>query len=277
MKKVLGAVGGAFVAVWRWIKETAWVQPLLIVGLIFGIIFSIPSIVDGFRGISDRKNSPEAFYKKYQVSLKGAENSDAQNLFKDIYDELNEPGSTKLKGEKFLIAFVQGDSKCGACDSAQKGFEYLFENEKLLLRSGPEFKLKTIFTDEELKRRNKEDWKGEDTVEEDDKAKTAFEAFLTRNAVHNYLSEIAASAANAPYFDSAHFNLQDDILELLTSYNEFRTPTLIQVDFTGSVENAEPVAGRNEITAYFALDGETPRNLADYIADAWLYKGNFKV
>ena len=42
--KVLKILATPFIAIWRWIKETAWVQPLLIVGLIFGIIFSIPSI-----------------------------------------------------------------------------------------------------------------------------------------------------------------------------------------------------------------------------------------
>jgi hypothetical protein len=40
--KVLKAIGDFFVRIWRWIKETAWVQPLLIVGAIFAIIFSIP-------------------------------------------------------------------------------------------------------------------------------------------------------------------------------------------------------------------------------------------
>ncbi len=277
MKKVLGALGGAFVAIWRWIKETAWVQPLLIVGLIFAVIFSIPSIVDGFRGISDRKNSPDAFYKKYQVSLKGAENSDAQKLFHDIYEELNEPNSTNLAGDKFLIVFVQGDNKCGACDSAQKGFEYLMEHESTFITSGPTFKLKTIFTDEELTRRDKEDWKKEDTVPEDDTAKSAFEAFLSRNAVYNYLSEIATSAANAPYFVSEEFMWEDDILEILTSPAQFKTPTLIQVDFTGSPETAEPVEGRNPITAYFGVNGDSANSLADYIANAWMYKGVFGI
>ena len=36
--KVLKILATPFIAIWRWIKETAWVQPLLIVGLIFGIM-----------------------------------------------------------------------------------------------------------------------------------------------------------------------------------------------------------------------------------------------
>ena len=42
--KVLRAIGGFFAKIGRWIANTAWIQPLLIVGGIFGIIFSIPYI-----------------------------------------------------------------------------------------------------------------------------------------------------------------------------------------------------------------------------------------
>ena len=42
--KILRVIGAFFVKIGRWIANTAWVQPLLIVGGIFGIIFSIPYI-----------------------------------------------------------------------------------------------------------------------------------------------------------------------------------------------------------------------------------------
>lgn len=273
--KIFGPIGRFFVAVWRWIRETAWVQPLLIVGVIFGVIFSIPSIVDGIRGISDRHNSPDTFYKKYQVSLKGAEESDAQKLVKDIYDELNNPGSTTLADDKFLIAFVQSDNKCGACDTARDGFEYLMENENVLNPDGAPFKLKTIFTDEELKRRDDEDWKKEDTVVEDNEAKSAFEAFLTRNAVYDYFSEIADSASKSGYYNSGNFDFQDDFLEFLTVPNKFKTPTLIQVDFT-SADSDTYIEGSNPITVFFGIEGDGKIGQADYIADAWNYKNDFK-
>ena len=66
MKKVLSALGQFFVRIGRWIKDTAWIQPLLIVGVIFAIIFSIPSIVDGINSINDRRNSAQEYYKKFQ-------------------------------------------------------------------------------------------------------------------------------------------------------------------------------------------------------------------
>ena len=84
MKKVLSVIGGFFVSIWRWIKETAWVQPLLIVGIIFGVIFAIPPIVSGINSIRERNESAETYYRKFQLSLAGAENSAADNLFKEI-------------------------------------------------------------------------------------------------------------------------------------------------------------------------------------------------
>ena len=42
--KVLSAIGGFFARIGRWIKETAWIQPLLIVGAIFAVIFAIPHV-----------------------------------------------------------------------------------------------------------------------------------------------------------------------------------------------------------------------------------------
>ena len=38
---VLRAIGNFFARIGRWIRDTAWVQPLLIVGGIFAIIFSM--------------------------------------------------------------------------------------------------------------------------------------------------------------------------------------------------------------------------------------------
>ena len=42
--KILKAIGAFFARIWRWIKETAWVQPLLIVGAIFAIIFAFEPV-----------------------------------------------------------------------------------------------------------------------------------------------------------------------------------------------------------------------------------------
>ena len=49
--KFLKILDTPFVKLWGWIKDTAWVQPLLIVGCIFGVIFSIPYISKGIQNL----------------------------------------------------------------------------------------------------------------------------------------------------------------------------------------------------------------------------------
>ena len=59
---ILTAIGAFFGRIWKWIRETAWVQPLLIVGVIFGIIFSIRPIVDSITKLQEDLNSSETYY-----------------------------------------------------------------------------------------------------------------------------------------------------------------------------------------------------------------------
>ena len=67
---VLKKLGTPFVALWRWIKETAWVQPLLIVGVIFAIIFSIPSITSWVQSW-DFGDDKYNWLENKQLSLEG--------------------------------------------------------------------------------------------------------------------------------------------------------------------------------------------------------------
>ena len=68
---VLRAIGAFFARIWRWIRETAWVQPLLIVGIIFGIMFSIKPIYNAIKNAKEKAESAETYYREYQVSLAG--------------------------------------------------------------------------------------------------------------------------------------------------------------------------------------------------------------
>ena len=72
---ILKSIGAFFVRIWRWIKETAWVQPLLIVGAIFAVIFSIPYITEW--AASWNQSGKGAFYSSYQLSLEGEDTADA--------------------------------------------------------------------------------------------------------------------------------------------------------------------------------------------------------
>ncbi|MDD3938419.1 MAG: hypothetical protein PHU55_01520, partial [Bacilli bacterium] len=106
---ILKAIGAFFVRIGRWIKDTAWVQPLLIVGAIFAVIFSIPSITSWIEGLAEDARSSEKYYQKFQRSLAGGETSEADKLIADIQD-----GDAKSSiGEKFFLVFVSED--CSAC------------------------------------------------------------------------------------------------------------------------------------------------------------------
>ena len=56
LKKVLFAIGRFFRNIWRYIMTNAWIQPILIVALIFAAIFAltgIPSLIDEIKSWTD--------------------------------------------------------------------------------------------------------------------------------------------------------------------------------------------------------------------------------
>ena len=151
---VLRAIGGFFVKIGRWIKDTAWVQPLLIVGGIFAIIFSIPYISNWVSSWFSDSNEATSFYKDYKVSLDGAEKeggqSDADALFTYMQSDDKTAADVKKWGEKFFVVFVQ--EECAGCEDIYKGFDILESNwgKSEFAHSGnEEFKMYTIFIDTE--------------------------------------------------------------------------------------------------------------------------------
>jgi hypothetical protein len=93
--KILKAIGAFFARIWRWIKETAWIQPLLIVGAIFAVIFSIPYFSSW---ISSLGIGSENYYSVHKRSLEGElkegetgarEASQADKITKSIFDNSN--------------------------------------------------------------------------------------------------------------------------------------------------------------------------------------------
>ncbi len=139
--KVLKIIAKPFVALWNWIKETAWVQPLLIVGCIFGIILSIPYISSGIQNLINQTESHLKYFEKSYLSLEGSkqgqENS-AANKFFDSFVEAQEAWTSgdKTKAQealknysgenKFFLFFVQED--CSSCKNLKLGAEYLENN-----------------------------------------------------------------------------------------------------------------------------------------------------
>ena len=157
---VLRAIGGFFARIGRWIKETAWIQPLLIVGAIFAVIFAIPHIIDGVKGWFNTSDDANKYFAKSQLSLKNAEKFDTNNTGSEVDKFLTyiENGDVeKLKADKrcdrFFVAFVKDDTACNDLYGGLKTFQDKwksndreFVGEKKNALAG-DFKLWTIYTD----------------------------------------------------------------------------------------------------------------------------------
>ena len=154
---VLSAIWRFFKKICDWIKNTAWIQPLLIVGIIFGVIFSIPSIVKAVKKGKSEKATYNTYYHNFKYSLEGEADSKADKFTTRLEEVFNgdEEGFKQDfgdLGDKFFVAFVA--KECDKCEEAKEGFS-TFEkkfnkNESYMSEkdSGEEYHLVTIFTDD---------------------------------------------------------------------------------------------------------------------------------
>lgn len=93
MDKIFIAIGRFFKKIWEWIKSTAWVQPLLIVAVIFGIIFSINPITTAIKEAVEADDTGE-FYEDHNIKY-NALFGDLQNQSPKYYKDVE-------KGKKIL-------------------------------------------------------------------------------------------------------------------------------------------------------------------------------
>ena len=151
---VLRAIGGFFARIGRWIKETAWIQPLLIVGAIFAVIFAIPHIIDGVKGWFSESDSANKFFASYQLSLKNAEKGTSK--VDDFFTTIEKGDAEKAKsqyGERFFVAFIKDDSGCKELYEGLKTFKdkWSSKDKEFVGLDGNalkgNFKLYTIYTD----------------------------------------------------------------------------------------------------------------------------------
>lgn len=252
---VLRAIGAFFAKIWRWIKETAWVQPLLIVGIIFGLIFSIKPIVDGFNKLAEKKNSAETYYYKFQQSLVNGSDSDADKITNAIWDGIEgDDADVKANyGEKFFLLYVS--ESCSSCKEAKGGFETLEDHfdDTFKPNDGLPFKMYTIFSDEVTS----------DTTNDE----TAFVQYMDRKS---YFFEEAASAGyNSDYFLNGKISESDLINVESCDPENFLTPTILLVDFTG--DNA----GVTEVM--FGVSGDNDYAKAELLLDCWNHEGDFNL
>lgn len=287
----LKKLGTPFVALWRWIKETAWVQPLLIVGVIFAIIFSIPSITSwvqswdfgddkynwlenkqlSLEGITDEKIDGEAadFFSTFE---------EAQSLWKN--DNKDEARKTMKSytgdADKLFLYFVQENPDANNINEANK---YLVEEawknkvtsraEEAGIEVKGSFQYRTIFTDQTI-----EDKDGEYIYE----SHTAFEYLLKSREFESFYSTIYSAYQNTAYYQ----NIIADKVEKVepesyqSSINSLRTttnpsaPTLFIIDLSDN--------SKNDIVSniVFSIDGSDKYARADFLANAWVGLEQFK-
>ena len=257
---ILSAIGAFFSRIWKWIKETAWVQPLLIVGVIFGIIFSIRPIVDGITKLQNDLKSAETYYHNFQKSLVNGGESDADKLTSDVLSVM-EDSSKRVEvagkyGSKFFIAYVS--ETCSSCKEVRGGFETLSESFNSYIESSKRadgFKMYTIFTDEVTK----------DTTTKE----TAFVQYMDRNSF--FFEESAAVGYSTDYYLNNGISNTD--LEYVESCDpeNFLTPTILLVDLTEAAQNP----GVTELM--FGVSGENDAKKAELLADCWQHEGDFSI
>ena len=287
----LKKLGTPFVALWRWIKETAWVQPLLIVGVIFAIIFSIPSITSwvqswdfgddkynwlenkqlSLEGITDEKIDGEAadFFSTFE---------EAQSFWKN--DNKDEARKTMKSytgdADKLFLYFVQENDAANNINEANK---YLVEEawknkvtsraEEAGIEVKGSFQYRTIFTDQTI-----EDKDGEYIYE----SHTAFEYLLKSREFESFYSTIYSAYQNTAYYQNI---IADKVTGVqLDSYqssiNSLRTttnpsaPTLFIIDLSDD--------SKNDIVSniVFSIDGSDKYARADFLANAWVGLEQFK-
>ena len=107
MDKVLKAISNFFKKIWEWVKNTAWVQPVLIVSLIFAVIFSINPIIKGVKSALNSGNKDGAFYRAHskdfnEKNFLALNNEECIAIFVNLEDSGKE---TAYSYEKFVKNF----------------------------------------------------------------------------------------------------------------------------------------------------------------------------
>ena len=273
---ILKSISAAFNRLWRWITETAWVQPLLIVGGLFAIIFSISKFVGWFSVMAVGSNS--GYFNSYRLSLenegKSGYDTEADKMtatindfsFKDFgsYQEakaaLDAKGVIADYGIKYYFVIIEND--CSPCDEAKSAFEVLQNGWNTAvgfkIDDAQPFRIHTINASEEST--NDPDFK--DIVEE----QKAFSRY-----VHKF-DDLDLWARAAGKLEQSPYKLNKSISE--TKYNvienadagAWETPTIFLVDWTEAAWN-EDRFGISEVL--FGLTGDTDFAKATLLRQMW--------
>ena len=271
--KVLSAIGGFFARIGRWIKETAWIQPLLIVGAIFAVIFEIPHIIDGVKGWFDESDAANKYFAKYQLSLDKADQGKGESEVDQLFNYIEDRDEDKIKsqyGERFFVAFVQEDSS--TCKDLYGGLK-MFQDKWADKKEGEfkgldgEFKLLTVYTDT--------------MSDEDDSVNLFNEVWVNHMELFedfgrsNYL-------ANTFYAKNKNYNDDNYINSFIGSSDTkscpMTAPLVMYFDFSSENPfkksgNAERVVGLSDVI--FTVDGSSDLEKARTLRNCWAHKDVF--
>ena len=286
---ILKSIGAFFVRIWRWIKETAWVQPLLIVGAIFAVIFSIPYITEW--AASWNQSGKGAFYSSYQLSLEGEDTADATISKADAITAAiekandaaytNDDNTKKSKaeleaiqtanfadiikdyGEKFYLVYMADDNS--SASEFEEGFTFLsdnWNNESFGLKANDisplQFKLHVINSSEESS--------NDSEFEKNPSQTTAWKRYLINytglfNVAGPWLYEHMPKVINGSMAEDkfTHFSCS-------SADNDFPVPTVCLCDFTLEAI-ADGRAGLSEVV--FSSTGSTANEKAKNLLNMW--------
>ena len=274
--KVLRAIGGFFAKIGRWIANTAWIQPLLIVGGIFGIIFSIPYIKAALEKDPDTTDYDYEYYKGYGLGLE--EDGRADKLLSYFANQ----ELTKIDnefGKKFFVSFIRKD--CSGCVNSLPGFKDFsinfgdYANDKAINN----FKMYTIVVDTT-------DDDGEYPAQKIFKKNAEFfESLNTHFGTEKEYGECALEINKTSDYEEIANNLNKLATVSYETSSEFLTPLTIMYD-SYRYETTELAMFEMGITSVF-FDYTTLMSNSEYsapstatakgqfLADCWNYEKYF--
>ena len=291
---ILKAIGALFTKLWRWIKETAWVQPLLIVGTIFAVIFSIPKMTNWVQALG--VSTSDSFYMERRLSLNTETDNpteltsqadeltsfitdwsyfpDQEGYYSDDpatndYDHyraaLNADQDAKAAidkyGEKFFLAYVS--KGCSNCEKVQGGFEMLANSDywgkSYIPEDGRDFKLHTIYADQDSD--NDDNYDGE--------YKKAFVRYLDKFDDIGFWPDAGERLENAPYATNDGVNSSGNYQSFAeANHNDFQIPTVLLIDFSREAfELNKNRVGVSEVL--FGISGDTDFDKAELLMQMW--------
>ena len=259
---VLRAIGRFFAKIGRWIRDTAWVQPLLIVGGIFAIIFSIPYITSWVKSWFNSDNAAESFFSEYQLSLKKSEdkNSEADGLFSYLVN-YNPSTSDKSKyGTKFFVMLTESD--CTGCTTTYEGMKYLRDHwNKSEFTTTEEFKLYSLFVDQE-----------------NDDEKNLFKEYFYNSYNVNF-EEVAGNMPFAPYYvnQGGESSTYAANINSLADPESMTVPTLFLIDLEFECAQQNQLGVTEVLFSVEAKDTQGGNSLgrARTLFDCWNHADKF--